>query len=171
MFKKTKIKNPVPPATAFDNALFSWSAPEYVHHEKGFLWKIIVPGLWLILVIYALFSAAWTFAVSLLIFAGVYWLIYHEKPEHIPVKISRVGIKIGSHEIPFNHIRAFWILYQPPFLKQLQIRTILRFTPDILISLQDQDPAEIREYLASQIQEWEGRDETISEIFIRVLKL
>lgn len=157
--------------TAFDEPVFSWEAPEYIHHEKGWLWLVIVGGLWAVLILYALYSEAWTFAVALLIFGGVYAVLYHEKPKKVQVKISRMGIKFGNAAIPFSRMKAFWVHYEPPFAKNLKIRTHNYLYPDYAIPLENQNPAEIREYLASQIHELQGMDESLSEIFIRLLKL
>lgn len=155
----------------FDEAYFSWDAPEYIHHSRGFVWQVIVTTLWLALIAYAVFSSAWSFAVALLVFGGVYQLVHHESPKRMTVKISKHGIKIGESEIPFQHIQTFWIHHVPPHVKSLKIRLHRRWTPELAISLEDQNSAEIREYLASQVPEWEGREEHLHEIFIRAFKL
>jgi hypothetical protein len=157
--------------TVYDESLFEWDTPEYIHHEKGTWWKVFVGGAWAALTLNAFLADSWTFAVALLIFGGVYVLLYHEKPRHVPVKISRLGFKLGGTNIPFSNIRAFWMHYDPPFMNQLHIRTADRLRSDYVISMEDQHPAEIREYLVTQIPEWEGKRENLSEITIRLLRL
>lgn len=163
--KNNESRNP------FDEAVISWESPEYIQHEKGIFWYLIAIACALILCVYAIFTANWTLLVALIVLAAVYYRIHGYPPKNVKIKISRVGIKINSKEYPYQNIDSFWIIYNPPSTKTLNLKSNSRLLPDIAIQLGDQDPSEIREYLASQIREKEGREELFIDSLIRILKL
>ncbi|KKU79089.1 MAG: hypothetical protein UY05_C0039G0006 [Candidatus Peregrinibacteria bacterium GW2011_GWA2_47_7] len=106
---------------------------------------------------------------------GMAWfivaLIYSQEPKKMPIKISPMGIKIGDHYVPYSNIRAFWIVYHPPMIKTLNFRTVHPLLPDMMISLEHHNPAEIRDYLSTQVPEWEGKSESFSNTLVRLLRL
>jgi hypothetical protein len=94
-----------------------------------------------------------------------------KKPENVEVIISEYGIKFGELAVPFSRIKKFWILYNPPLLNELHILTDSRFHPEITIQLTGVNPTILRQYLVTQIPEWEGRQVSLGEMFIRFLRL
>ncbi|MEK7529230.1 MAG: hypothetical protein AAB592_05680 [Patescibacteria group bacterium] len=76
----------------FDASVIEWSAPEYHRYEKGVLWYVIAAVLLTGIVFYAISTGGWTFAVAILVFAGVYALIYHKEPKRLNMQLSNVGI-------------------------------------------------------------------------------
>ena len=156
---------------AFDKALVCWKAPEYTHHEKSIAWFIAAGLVVMLLVIYGLETNGWTFSVAILVFAGTYYLFHRHKPELVDIKISKVGIKIGKHAFPYNHIKHFWIVYNPPFAQKLYFRMQSKFHPDIFINLDDACAAKAHCILASFLEEAKGRHEPFSDTLARLLKL
>lgn len=163
--KIEESKNP------FDEAIISWESPEYIQHEKGVIWYLAAIACALILCVYAIFTANWTLVLALIVLAAVYYRIHGFPPQNVKVKISKTGIKINSKEYPYQNIDSFWIIYNPPSTKTLNLKSNSRLLPDIAIQLGDQDPSELRAYLVSQIREREGREELFIDSLIRILKL
>ena len=159
------------PDTPFDESVIEWTAPEYIQHEKGIVWYLFAAVGLVLLCVYAIFTANWTLLVALVVIAGVYYWMHGFNPKNINVKISRVGIQVNDKRYPYQNIDSFWIIYKPPHIKTLNLKSNSRFLPDITIQLNDQDPSEVREYLASQIREQEGKEETFVDSLIRTLKL
>lgn len=157
--------------TAFDNAVFEWTAPEYIQYEKGPFWYAISGLFTAGLTTYGLFTEAWTFSLAVIVLAAVYLYFHKKEARLVKVIISPVGIKFGNKKLPYSHIKAFWVHYQPPFIETLNFRSTNRLDHDVTIPLMGLDPAPIRKYLSSQIHEWEGKQETLTEILIRSLKL
>lgn len=159
------------PKTPFDETVISWKAPEYIQHEKGAIWYIAAGVALVLLCIYAIFTYNWTLLIALVVLAAVYYWMHGFPPKDIDVKISKVGIKVNDKEYPYQNIDSFWIIYRPPHVKTLNLKSNSRFLPDISIQLNDQDPSEVREYLVSQIREQEGREEKFIDALVRILKL
>jgi len=163
-----QIKNP---KSAFDDAVISWVAPEYVEHERGFLWKTIM----LLLVVagagVSFYIGDWSFALAIIVFAGVYAIIHSRRPRNVEIKISEIGIKVGFKKYSYSKIKAFWLIYEPPFVQTINIRVSGEFIGDITIQLSDTNPAALREFLITKIPEMEGKTESLSDILVRLFKL
>jgi len=155
----------------FEAALLTWKAPEYAHHEKSALWFVIAGIILLAFIMYGLATDGWTFSIALIVFAGTYYLLHRETPKIVDVKISKVGVKIGRHSFPYSHMKGFWIFYDPPISKKLYLRINSHFHPDISISLEDVDSAEVRKVLSEHTQELPEKREPFSDTLVRVLKL
>jgi len=151
--------------------IFSWAAPEYIQHQKTARWYMIASGIALVFMIGAIFTSNWTMAIAILVFAGVYEFTQRfHPPKIVDVHISELGIHVGHMFYPFSSMQAFWIMIKPG-LKTLNIRVHRQFYSDVIIQLMDQDAAKIRSYLVGQIPEWEGKDERLQDLILRLLKL
>lgn len=158
--------------TLYEKAVFSWYAPEYIQHKKSPRWYLAAGIILLFAIILAVIFSNWTFAIAALVFAGVYHYI-HEKhpPKIIKITISQMGIKVGNMIFPFSHIKAFWIIYQAPFIKTLNLHVKEHFFSNVEIQLGDANPVEVRQFLCSQVPEWEGKNEKLGDVILRLLKL
>jgi hypothetical protein len=157
--------------SAYDNVEMSWIAPEYPKHKRGKLWIIIIVGLLLAAIILGVMHKAWTFSLAIGVFAIVYFIIHKQQPSDVEVSISDIGIKVGERKYPFPRIKSFWMVYEPPFIKTLNIKVLDEFAVDIAIELNSQDPSIIRNYLIERIPEKEGNSESLSNIFARLFKI
>lgn len=156
---------------AFDNHILEWTAPEYIKHQRGPVWIGIAGSLSAAMIAYAILSGSWTMAMAFLALSIAYYIEHKQEPEDIETAFSEMGIKVGNQVFPFSIMKAFWIIYEPPFVKTLHIRFAKKHMADLTIQLGDQDPAKARNYLATQIPEWEGKEEATFDILTRTFKL
>lgn len=157
--------------SAFDDAVLSWVAPETIRHQRGPVWKVVMGLIVLGLVVWGLFTDAWTFSLAIAVFSVVYYLAELEHPKVVEVKISDIGIKVGGRKYSYSHIKSFWIIYEPPYVRTLNIRVSGKSVSDITIQLDGQNPAAVREFLMGKIPELEGQTEKLSDIFLRLFKI
>lgn len=155
----------------FHDHVINWEAPEYVQHEKGWMWFLVAGIAMLGLAIYAAFTDNWTLVVALIVIAAVYVWQHGQTPKHVKILISKTGIKVGEKEYLYQNIKNFWIIYNPPHVKTLNIKSNSSVMPDLAIQLGDQDPAELRTFLCAYVREDEDREETTGETLVRILKL
>jgi hypothetical protein len=163
--KKTNEKH------AYDHALVSWKAPEYEKHQKGIIWSVCAALIAVFFIYYGFKNQAWTFSMAVIAAVFAYIVYWNQEPKKTKITVSEIGIKIGSYKIPYSNMKAFWIVYHPPFIKTLNIRTSDTFTPDVVIQLDGQDPTEVRKYFVRQAPEWEGKQENFMDSLTRFLKL
>jgi hypothetical protein len=148
-----------------------WEAVSVVHHEKSRLWYILAATFVLLAIIYFIFTDAASGAVAVIMLAGVYFLAINEKPRVIKVEINDLGIKVKDNFYAFSSIRFFWIIYNPPFTVTLNFATVGRIGRIITVQLGKQDPAEVRNFLRTQVPEVEGKSEGFFESVGKVLRI
>lgn len=155
-----------------DEVIISWKAPEYIQHEKSKNWYIAAIIVGLLLIIMSIVTQNYTMTLALVVFAIVYpYVQTKHPPKEIEIKLTRMGIRVGKMFFPYTHVKAFWIVYHPPFVKTLNLQVHKRFTKDLVVQLNDQDPNVVREFLCTQVPEWEGKAEPITDMLVRLLKL
>lgn len=157
--------------TAYDRAVVSWEAPEFLKHRKGLIWYGIFLLLFLVGAVLAFIYDGWTFALVLAIFPFAYFALDYKKPKKIKIILSDVGIKIGKKIYQYNRIQAFWIHYTPPVTKTLNIRVYGEYLSEIEIQLMDEDPAKIQAFLATKIPAITGKQEGLISILGKLLKI
>jgi hypothetical protein len=162
MQKKTKDKNKI---------IFSWIAPEYIRHQKSARWYVIALSALMFFLLWAFLARSWSMALAIIVFSAVYQFTHaYHPPKNIRIRVSEMGIDVGGMFFPYSHIQAFWIIYKPG-LTTLNLRITRHFFSDVIIQLNGQDPVPLRQYLVGQIAEWEGKDERLGDLFLRLLKL
>lgn len=157
--------------SAFDEAVLSWVAPEAIQHERGTIWKIIMSILVVGSVVWGIMNNAWTMSLAIAAVAIVHYLAHLEHPKDVEIIISKIGIKVGARKYPYSRIRAFWIIYEYPYTKSLNIRVEGDFFGDITIQLDKQSPSPVRAVLMEHIPELEGQSEKLSDVFLRLFKI
>ncbi len=169
MEKQKQIKTDRAPES--EKVVIHWEAPEYIQQEKNRKWYLIAATVVLIVAIIAAISDNITLALAILVFAGVYYYIQTQHPpKYITVRITEMGIYVSDMYFPYQSIKAFWIIYENG-IKTLNLRILNRYHSDVVIQFDDQDPAQVRNYLISRIPEWEGKHASATDIFLQLLKL
>ncbi|MFA6992501.1 MAG: hypothetical protein WC269_04465 [Candidatus Gracilibacteria bacterium] len=158
-------------ASAYDNAVIHWTAPEYIRHERGLLWKVAAATVISLLMVFAVMEDSLTFSLAIIAFAATYYLVHLEHPKRVEVKLSNIGIKVGKRMYSYGKIKAFWICYMPPHVKTLNIHVDGGLVNDITIQLDGQNPSDVREFLLTKIPELEGKSESLGDAILRILKI
>lgn len=154
-----------------ERVLLQWQAPEFIKHAKSMKWFVVAGLAVAALILYAIQTHSLTMAIAFIVLAGVYALSHHHEPRIINVKVTSLGLRVGDRKIPFNHIKAFWIVYHPPVVKTLKLLTTDKVFAELTIQLDGQEPGELRDALLKQIPEYEGRSENFIDALIRITKL
>jgi len=157
------------PDPFLDNYLLSWQAPEFVYHKKSVNWHIVVWGSIALTIIILAFLQNWL-GVVLFIAIGVAVFRYAEvRPKDIEISITNVGIKVGNAFHPFNKLRAFWMVYEPP-VKTLNIELEKKLSPIISVQLEDTDPFLVKNILKEHLPEETEVSEDLFDKFAKFLK-
>lgn len=166
--QKEKAEQIQPPDSS--GIAIEWEAPEYIQHEKSRKWYLAAGGAGLGCVIASILTDNLTMALAVIVFGAVYYYMQTgHTPKKIKIRISGMGIYVGEMFFTFGRIEAFWIIYQNG-VKTLNLRVSKRYHSDVVIQLDGQDPAPVRDFLIRRIPEWEGRQESFGDIILRILK-
>ncbi len=153
--------------------IISWEIPEYEKHLRGKWWYILFGLAGLVMLIYAIFTANFLFAIIIIV--GSFILIINDarNPQGVNVTIANEGIIVGRKFYDYDEIDSFSIVYKPALgIKQLYFDFKSRTKHHLSLPLADINPLFVRENLIKYLTEdIERTDQTTSEAISKMLKL
>ncbi|MFH1866869.1 MAG: hypothetical protein ABIJ81_02180 [Patescibacteria group bacterium] len=160
------------PHTNLGAKLLGWRFPEVRAIERSRGWWIFAGLIVLILLIYALKSLNFLFAVIIIIGVVIIWLDSRKKPALLDFAIHQQGITIAKRFWTWRELDHFWIAYRPPEVTSLYIQPKGVINPRLSVPLEKTNPLEVREILTKYLTEnLEREDEPTSEALSRMLKI
>lgn len=149
-----------------------WDFFEHKHYERGALWYAGMAVAGLGLLIYAVVSANFLFAIIIILFALVTYLASLSEPEKIRFAVIAGGVRVGSRHYPFKSIRRFWFIYEPPSVRNLYLELNSLVEPRLAIDLEEMNPNDVRTVLAQFVHEdFTETEEPFSDYVGRILKI
>lgn len=154
-----------------EDILLAWQTPEFVPMERTKKWYLITSIIVIALIAYAILSDSATMAVVFVLLAGMYFMVHKKEPRIVNVIITELGIFYDKQFYHYNTINAFWIVYNPPFVRALYLRLGGKAFKYVRIELNSQDPIKLRHFLSKELPEMEGVEERFVDILVRLLRL
>ena len=156
----------------YGTALVSWEVDEYPHHERSRRWYLIAGAISLALIIYAIMTANFLFALIILMVDIIFILMIFKKPDRLAVVLTNTGMLVGEAYYAYSSMRDFSLLYEPPQIKTLYIDFYSPWRPMLSLPIEETDPNIIREILLNFCEENLHRnEETLTDILRRLYKL
>lgn len=150
----------------------SWTFPEYPRYARGFFWYLITMTVGIGLLLYALITGNFLFALIILMFALVIYMAATSHPADVKLSITEEGIELGGMFYPYREIRHFWFIYEPPHVKNLYIDFKSSLRPRLTVDLMDRNPNDVRRALSRYVTEdLTEEDEPLSELLGRMFKI
>ena len=154
------------------NVLMSWEVDEYHKHDRSLAWYIIVSVVAVGLIIYALMTANFLFAVVILMIGIISFLSGMRHPNRVEVHITDNGAQLGSIFTPYKEMKDFSVVYDPPEVKTLYLDFKSALRPMMSIPLEDVDPNTVREALLPFVlEDLERTEETLTDLASRLYKI
>ncbi len=156
----------------FGRALVSWETWEYPKHDRSPLWYLIAGVIAVLLILYALLTASFPFAVIILMTGIIIFLSHLHEPERIMIHVTTNGIIMGRHFYAYKEIRDFSVVYNPPQAKLLYLDFTGRLHPMTSIPLEEVNPNEVREALLPYaIENLQRDEETLTDVLARIFRI
>jgi len=156
-FEAQKVPYQHPAQTTQNEAMVSWSASEYIAHEKTPVWYlglttsvVLLTGA-IYLITHSLFSA---FIVLLLGIAV--WVYGARQPQVLDYSIGQSGLDIGPKHYPYESFRSFAIV-QDSGLTNIVLMPLKRLMPIMTIYFAPDDGQKIVDVLGQYLPQ-EDRD-------------
>lgn len=156
---------------AHEKAVFEWTAPDYIHYEKDSRWFMVAGLIVAGLIVYGIIWGSAFFSIAIGVLSAVYYLQHQKPPRQVKIILSEMGFKRDDKFYPFSSLRSFWIVYDPPEVTTLHFRSVKNINTEIVIQLENEDPAPIREFLTRQLPEEEGKGESFMNMLVRMFRL
>ncbi len=148
----------------------NWEFPEFIQHSRSGTWFTVMSILLVGMLAYSYLSKNLLFAIILVLFVIIYFIIERRGPVVIQFAITEDGLLINDKFIEYAELDEFYIIYYPPDIKNLYFQPRNRFKEKIVVPLEDQNPMAIRQtllkYLAEDLEKEEiPPSESLSRIF------
>lgn len=152
--------------------ILGWDALEYPKYRRGRLWyagALLIGGG---LLIYAVLSANFLFALIVVMVALMAYLSSVVEPRKIRFSIVDTGIRLGRAFYPYRDIGRFWFIYEPPEVQALYLEFKNSFRPRLTIDLGNANPNQVRQALGGFLREdFTEEEEPFADFLGRVLKI
>ncbi len=127
--------------------LARWEVDEYPRHERSRTWYIVAVIVGVGLIVYAIATANFLFAVIILMVGVIMLISTFKEPERIPVVITNTGILVDDTYYDYDAVRDFSIAFDPPHVSILYLDFHSPWHPLLSVPLEDMDPNDVRELL------------------------
>lgn len=154
--------------------LLTWPVDEYENHQRGPIWYLFFLLLGVAGLIYALVTQNFLFAIIIIMFGVIIGLSSLRPPRQMDFVITEVGVGVGHQFFSFKELQNFWILYEPPEVKNIYFEFKRSLRPHLAVPLYDVDPIMVRELLIDFLDEDfddDNNEEPLTDYFGRLLKL
>ncbi|HEX6462262.1 MAG TPA: hypothetical protein VFZ58_03225 [Candidatus Saccharimonadales bacterium] len=149
-----QTQDPAPQApleqTGPSEADISWRASEYVHHDKGFLWYVVLGATTLAGTGLAAFLQQWIFAALILIMGIAVGVYAKRPPREISYSIAPDGVYVNNQLFLYGDFRSFGIVDDGAFFA-LQLRPTKRFMPAVTMYFTEADGERIVDALSQHL--------------------
>ena len=147
--------------TLVGGILHEWTIQEYERHERGTFWYVFMISIGLALVLYALATQNFLFALIIILFAIILFLQSHQEPLQVQFQITELGVIISRRFYTWSEFNNYYIIYEPPHVKTLFLDTVSTLRPALRVPLLDMNPNEIRHTLSQYLSEDVEKEEPL----------
>ncbi len=154
------------------DVLMEWTFPEFVRHERGRGWYIAYAVITVGLIVFGVMSRNYTFVMLLVLLTLVLLIRLRREPLPVHFAIRDEGIEVGNDFHPWRELQEFWIIYRPPLVKKIYFTFKSVVRPQMDISLENNNPIQVRQYLSERLLENATREEEpMGDQLTRALKM
>ncbi|HPA25197.1 MAG TPA: hypothetical protein PLK76_00275 [bacterium] len=155
-----------------EHNLLSWNFLEYPNHQRQKSWYIFATLIFLAFLAYAILTANFLFGLIIIMVAIIIFINHNKEPRELTFSIVRNGILIENNLYRFKEIKKFWLLYEPPQIKNIYFELQSGLMPILTIPLAEQNPLTVRKILKDHLQEdLTKENESTADALARYLKL
>lgn len=152
--------------------LLSWNFLEYPNHERQKSWYVYTVLVFLAFLVYAVLTANFLFGLIIIMVTIILFINHNKEPRELAFTIMGTGIMIEDKFYYFKDIKKFWLLYEPPEVKNIYFEFKSSLTPTLMIPLNNQNPLTVRQILKEHLLEDLAKEnESTAETLARYFKI
>lgn len=151
-----------------EKPVFVWEAPEFASYVKTSNWFVLIVLIAIGLIVIFAWQKNWT-AVGVVAAAALALIIQSRtKPKKLKCSVYRSGVVVDERVYPFETLKSFWLVYgEQPYIRIAQAK---RFSSNVHLPIAEEDPEQIRLFLAKFLPEEEKNGEDFADTIQRWLR-
>jgi hypothetical protein len=147
---------------------FAWTAPEYIEHQRGASWYLMLLFGTAALAAIIYFWSHDNFAIGTIIVLGLIISLWAgKKPRQLSYELADDGLKVGEKIYPYKSFRSFAI-YPEGDLNNLSLIPNKRFAPPVSAYFTPGDQDKIMAALGNHLAYEERRPDVIDRLSHRL---
>jgi hypothetical protein len=157
-----------PRAKAAESEVVSWTASEFISHDKSAEWYLMlaIGGIILAFFLYLITKDFVTLGVVLA--ATVIFGVYaSHKPRQLPYRVDSQGISIGNRRFSYNDFRSFSIMPEGAF-SSVYLMPLKRFSPPTSIYYGPEEEEKVITIIAKHLPLEERKPDATDRLMRRV---
>jgi hypothetical protein len=143
----------------------TWRTQEYLHREKTADWYWIVGIVTISIALIAIILNNVIFAILIIVSSITLSLFASRPPEIVEVSLNKHEIKYGIHTYPYKTIESYWVETRDNH-NRILLKTQRRFSPLVVIFIDEVEPEMVENYLSHHIQEKELSEPLLEKLLI-----
>ena len=152
--------------------VYEWVVKEYERYDRSARWYLVAGIAAAALVVFALLTANYLFALVIVLFGIVMFMHDMQEPLEVYFALTDTGIILGKKYYRYSELQSFWLIYNPPEVKNLYFTLNGLVKHRLQVPLLDYDPRAIRDHLSLYLTEdLKQEEEPFSDRLSRLLKL
>lgn len=146
----------------------TWTASEFIAHQKSFGWYTI-----LAVVIFALSGLAYlvtrdVITAGVIIICGILFGIYAgHQPRELDYVVDAQGLSIAGKHYSFEQFRSFAVMEEGAFVS-INLLPLRRFAPGLTIYLSPQDEQAVADILAERLPREDRSHDPVDRLMRRI---
>lgn len=157
-----------PPLPGNGPSEVSWTASEFVAHQKSFGWyaMLALAGAALAAIVYLLTSDAITAAIIVIV-ALIFGFAAGRKPRVLPYQVDERGLTIDKKYFPYSEFKSFSVIQEGAF-SSIMFLPLKRFMPPITIYYEPTDEDQIAYVLSQHLPMEDRKHDAIDRLVSRI---
>jgi len=149
--------------------VFSWQSPEYIRYEKDKKWFFNIILISIVLIVVFVLLKQWSGAILVLVASIVLTVLSNTKAKVIKCAVYNEGIVVDEKVYAYTQFKHFW-MGGTPDLPKATLQMTGRFGGTVGLPMKDEDPEQIRLFLAKHLPEEADHVDDVSEIVNRIFR-
>ena len=146
----------------------TWSASEFIAHEKDLGWfALLGGGTALLMALIFLITRDMISTVIVLVVAIAFGAFATRQPRVLPYKVDGTGVHIGEKSYPYEMFKSF-ALIQEDGIRSILLLPLKRFMPPISIYMDPEDEAMIAGTLANYLPHEDRQQDPVDRLMRRL---
>lgn len=164
---------PLPPVPSAEphphhTSSVSWTASEFIEHDKDTMWFAGLAGVTLIVVAIIYFMTRDIFTAIIIMIAGIlFGVAANRPPRNMQYTVDDHGVSIGAKTYPYADFRAFSVAQEGP-LKSITFVPLKRFMPLLSMYYDPADEDEIAEVLSAHLPMQDHKADPLEQLMKRI---
>jgi hypothetical protein len=151
-----------------DDGSITWTASEFVAHDKSVGWYVALAICTLILAALAFLSTRDKTSVGVIVIAGFLLGVYAARsPRQLEYRLDRQGISVGNKHRPYDEFRSFSLAREGAF-SSIVLMPLKRFAVPLTLYYAPTDEEQIVAILVDQIPFEEHRLDAVDSLMRRI---